>query len=83
MSYTGASDRIKESVKVSDFGLTDFSQINTGVSQQQQPVQVTRASNINQTPVADVTNIRPYYRACNNTTQESIPVTPPVTKNTI
>lgn len=65
----GAFDHIKESVKVSDFGLIDFSQINTGVSQQQQqqqpvsiktpteqtPVQVTRGLNINQTPVADVT----------------------------
>lgn len=76
----GASDRIKESVKVSDFGLTDFSQINTGVSQQQQPVQVTRASNINQTPVADVTASDPTLEPTTTPTQESIPVTPPVTK---
>lgn len=76
----GASDRIKESVKVSDFGLTDFSQINTGVSQQQQPVQVTRASNINQTPVADVTTSDPTLEPTTTPTQESIPVTPPVTK---
>lgn len=76
----GASDRIKESVKVSDFGLTDFSQINTGVSQQQQPVQVTRASNINQTPVADVTTSDPTIEPTTTPTQESIPVTPPVTK---
>lgn len=81
----GASDRIKESVKVSDFGLTDFSQINTGVSQQQQqPAQVTRASNINQTPVADVTtpNITsdPTIEPTTTPTQESIPVTPPVIK---
>lgn len=76
----GASDRIKESVKVSDFGLTDFSQINTGVSQQQQPVQVTRASNINQTPVADVTASDPTIEPTTTPTQESIPVTPPVTK---
>lgn len=77
----GASDRIKESVKVSDFGLTDFSQINTGVSQQQQqPVQVTRTSNINQTPVADVTASDPTLEPTTTPTQESIPVTPPVTK---
>lgn len=76
----GASDRIKESVKVSDFGLTDFSQINTGVSQQQQPVQVTRASNINQTPVADVTASDPTLEPTTTPAQESIPVTPPVTK---
>lgn len=81
----GASDHIKESVKVSDFGLTDFSQINTGVSQQQQqPAQVTRASNIKQTPVADVTtpNItsEPTIEPTTTSTQESIPVTPPVTK---
>lgn len=76
----GASDRIKESVKVSDFGLTDFSQINTGVSQQQQPIQVTRASNINQTPVADVTASDPTLEPTTTPTQESIPVTPPVTK---
>lgn len=76
----GASDRIKESVKVSDFGLTDFSQINTGVSQQQQPVQVTRASNINQTPVADVTASDPTIEPTTTPTQESIPVTPPVIK---
>lgn len=77
----GASDRIKESVKVSDFGLTDFSQINTGVSQQQQqPAQVTRASNINQTPVADVTTSDPTIEPTTTPTQESIPVTPPVTK---
>lgn len=76
----GASDRIKESVKVSDFGLTDFSQINTGVSQQQQPVQVTRASNINQTPVVDVTTSDPTIEPTTTPTQESIPVTPPVTK---
>lgn len=89
----GASDRIKESVKVSDFGLTDFSQINTGVSQQQQQqpvsiktpteqtaVQVTRASNINQTPVADVTTSDPTIEPTTTPTQESIPVTPPVTK---
>lgn len=77
----GASDRIKESVKVSDFGLTDFSQINTGVSQQQQqPAQVTRTSNINQTPVADVTASDPTLEPTTTPTQESIPVTPPVTK---
>lgn len=81
----GASDHIKESVKVSDFGLIDFSQINTGVSQQQQqPAQVTRTSNINQTPVADVTtpNITsdPTIEPTTPPTQESIPVTPPVTK---
>lgn len=90
----GASDHIKESVKVSDFGLTDFSQINTGVSQQQQqqqsvsiktpteqtPIQVTRASNINQTPVADVTTSDPTIEPTTTPTQESIPVTPPVTK---
>lgn len=89
----GASDRIKESVKVSDIGLTDFSQINTGVSQQQQQqpvsiktpteqtaVQVTRASNINQTPVADVTTSDPTIEPTTTPTQESIPVTPPVTK---
>lgn len=78
----GASDHIKESVKVSDFGLIDFSQINTGVSQQQQqPVQVTRASNTNQTPVADVTTSDPTIEPTTTTpTQESIPVTPPVTK---
>lgn len=77
----GASDHIKESVKVSDFGLIDFSQINTGVSQQQQqPVQVTRASNINQTPVADVTTSEPNIEPTTTPTQESIPVTPPVTK---
>lgn len=76
----GAFDRIKESVKVSDFGLIDFSQINTGVSQQQQPVQVTRASNINQTPVADVTTSDPTIEPTTTPTQESIPVTPPVTK---
>lgn len=77
----GASDHIKESVKVSDFGLTDFSQINTGVSQQQQqPVQVTRTSNINQTPVADVTTSEPNIEPTTTPTQESIPVTPPVTK---
>lgn len=77
----GASDRIKESVKVSDFGLTDFSQINTGVSQQQQqPAQVTRASNINQTPVADVTASDPTIEPTTTPTQESIPVTPPVIK---
>lgn len=81
----GASDRIKESVKVSDFGLIDFSQINTGVSQQQQqPAQVTRTSNINQTPVADVTTpditSEPTIEPTTTPTQESIPVTPPVTK---
>lgn len=76
----GASDRIKESVKVSDFGLTDFSQINTGVSQQQQPAQVTRTSNINQTPVADVTASDPTLEPTTTPTQESIPVTPPATK---
>ena len=76
----GASDRIKESVKVSDFGLIDFSQINTGVSQQQQPVQVTRASNIKQTPVADVTTSEPNIEPTTTPTQEAIPVTPPVTK---
>lgn len=90
----GASDRIKESVKVSDFGLIDFSQINTGVSQQQQqqqpvsiktpteqtPVQVTRASNINQTPVADVTTSDPIIEPTTTPTQESIPVTPPITE---
>lgn len=77
----GASDHIKESVKVSDFGLIDFSQINTGVSQQQQqPVQVTRASNINQTPVADVTTSEPNIEPTTTPTQEPIPVTPPVTK---
>lgn len=77
----GASDHIKESVKVSDFGLIDFSQINTGVSQQQQqPVQVTRTSNINQTPVADVTTSEPNIEPTTTPTQESIPVTPPVTK---
>lgn len=77
----GASDRIKESVKVSDFGLTDLSQINTGVSQQQQqPVQVTRASNINQTPVADVTTSEPNIEPTTTPTQEATPVTPPVTQ---
>ena len=81
----GASDRIKESVKVSDFGLIDFSQINTGVSQQQQqPAQVTRASNINQTPVADVTTsdptIEPTTTPIQEPTQESIPVTPHITE---
>ncbi|MPY08776.1 hypothetical protein [Moraxella catarrhalis] len=81
----GASDHIKESVKVSDFGLIDFSQINTGVSQQQQqPVQVTRASNTNQTSVADVTTsdptIEPTTAPIQEPTQESIPVTPPITE---
>ena len=77
----GAFDRIKESVKVSDFGLIDFSQINTGVSQQQQqPAQVTRTSNINQTPVADVTTSDPTIEPTTTPTQEPIPVTPPVTK---
>ncbi|MPW63536.1 hypothetical protein C0208_01685 [Moraxella catarrhalis] len=77
----GASDHIKESVKVSDFGLIDFSQINTGVSQQQQqPVQVTRASNTNQTSVADVTTSDPTIEPTTTPTQESIPVTPPVTE---
>lgn len=77
----GAFDRIKESVKVSDFGLTDFSQINTGVSQQQQqPIQVTRTSNINQTPVADVTTSEPTIEPTTTPTQESIPVTPPITE---
>lgn len=85
----GAFDRIKESVKVSDIGLIDFSQINTGVSQQQQqPVQVTRTPNINQTPVADVTTpnitsdptIEPTTAPIQEPTQESIPVTPPITE---
>lgn len=77
----GASDHIKESVKVSDFGLIDFSQINTGVSQQQQqPVQVTRTPNINQTPVADVTTSEPTIEPTTTPTQESIPVTPPITE---
>lgn len=77
----GASNRIKESVKVSDFGLIDFSQINTGVSQQQQqPAQVTRTSNINQTPVADVTTSEPTIEPTTTPTQESIHVTPPITE---
>lgn len=90
----GASDRIKESVKVSDFGLIDFSQISTDKSQQQPvsiktpteqtPVQVTRGSNSNQTSVSDTVTvnptIEPTIEPTTTPTQEATPVTPPVTQ---
>ncbi|OOR84929.1 hypothetical protein B0180_02035 [Moraxella canis] len=81
----GASDHIKHSVKVSDFGLIDFSQVSTGVSQQQQPVsvetptnqtpvQVTRGSSINQVSVPDVTTPDPTIKPTTTTPTQRKPL---------